>query len=99
MQLTTDPLNKALVAKCVSYFDKLIELWVQYGVVVVTQTDRERSINPNNSVYIYTPTKPTRMVILGTQGVVVDHGTYINRNSEIVGVTSFVRGSPIVFAN
>ena len=44
MQLTTDPLNKALVAKCVNYFDKLIEMWVELGVLVVTQNDRERSI-------------------------------------------------------
>jgi len=65
----------------------------------VTQNDRERSLQPNNSVYLYNPTKPTRMVILGAQGVVVDHGTFVNRNSEIVGVTSFVRGSPIVFSN
>ncbi len=99
MQLTTDPLNKALIDKCVNYFDKLIELWVQLGVLIVTQTDRERSVQPNNSVYLYNPTKPTHMVILGQQGVIVDRGTFVNRNSEIVGITNLVRGVPIVFTN
>jgi hypothetical protein len=99
LQLTTDPLNKALVAKCVNYFDKLIEMWVELGVLVVTQNDRERSIQPNNSVYLYNPTKPTLMLILGAQGMIVGRGTFVNRNSEIVAITSLVRGTPIVFTN
>jgi hypothetical protein len=67
--------------------------------VLVTQSDQERSSTPNNSVYIYNSPKPVRMLVLGSRGVVVSQGTFVNRNNEIVGVTSFVRESPIVFDN
>jgi hypothetical protein len=39
------------------------------------------------------------MLVLGTRGAIVSQGTFVNRNSEIVGITSFVRNSPIAFVN
>ena len=39
------------------------------------------------------------MLILGAQGMIVGRGTFVNRNSEIVAITSLVRGTPIVFTN
>ena len=41
-------------------------MWASLGVVLVTQSDRDRSASPNNSVYIYNPTKPARMLVLGS---------------------------------
>jgi hypothetical protein len=41
----------------------------------------------------------TYLLILGSQGKPVGSGTFVNRQSEIVGVTSYVQGSPIAFSN
>ena len=72
---------------CVTYLDKLIEMWSRFGFVLVCDSTNSGVYQMQSDIYIHQCSDPTTIMSYNPKiNTIMSSGRFVNRSVEVIGV-------------